>query len=83
MSDQTANPEELEQNPEEHIDRETPTGRFMLSQRDISRMGSCERYDYMMWYSEFRELHAPQYCKLCNSSANASKKNKAVALYKR
>ena len=45
-------------------------------QRNISRIGSCERYDYMMWYSEFRELHKPQYCKLCNSSANASQKTK-------
>lgn len=37
MSDQTANPEDLSQE-EQKVDRETPTGRFMLSQKDLSRL---------------------------------------------
>ena len=37
MSDQTANPEDLAENAEQ-VDRETPTGRFMVSQRDLSRI---------------------------------------------
>ena len=37
MSEQTANPEDLtEETPE--IDRDTPSGRFMVSEKDISRL---------------------------------------------